>query len=705
MRKLILLMIIMAGAPGVFSQVVLNEDFSSGQVPPTGWTIDAHAGNWAARQSANAGGSAPEAGMSWSPEFNGATRLISPQIDLSGQTTVLLQFNHMIDHYSGNYQIGVATRKNSGAWTNAWTRTITTSIDAELVSVAISDVNVNSSSFQFCIFFSGNSYNINDWYIDNIVLIIPAQLDAAISAIEVPTYFTGSKDVNGKITNMGTSVINSFMFSWQVGDGEIHSNSVVGQNLTLGQTYNFTSTDQVTLDAGIYDLNVWVSNVNGIPGPDNVAANDTMTKVLRIPTMTVGRKPLFEEFTSSTCGPCASFNNSVFNPFIEQNGDDLVLVKYQMDWPGSGDPYYTEEGGQRRYYYGVNAVPMLFVDGKNTATSSTGVNTAFGNSLDNPAFVTINAFYTISGNEVAIDADITAYTDIENATLHVVVLEGVTTENHASNGETEFHHVMMRLLPDGNGSQAVLASGVPFPVNHVVDMTGTNVEEMNDLLVAVFLQDNETKEIFQAAYATLTGALVNMTPANMSTEVLIDEPLGIEFSVPVRMVGGNPITGDNVASLIQLEKIDAKGTPVPFTADIDDTHSVITVTPVDNLEMSSDYLLIITAVENMNGMVTHETSSHFTTQTNVGLLVPGNQTLAVYPNPASDYLTVTFNESMGTPESLKVFNISGLEMFVGNYGKGNNTIDLNVTGLPSGIYILKLSGTKKATSVRFIIQR
>ncbi|MEZ5197672.1 MAG: hypothetical protein R2764_15170 [Bacteroidales bacterium] len=33
----------------------------------------------------------------------------------------------------------------------------------------------------------------------------------------------------------------------------------------------------------------------------------------------------------------------------------MTLVKYQMNWPGVGDPYYTE-GGAERNYYGVSWV-------------------------------------------------------------------------------------------------------------------------------------------------------------------------------------------------------------------------------------------------------------------------------------------------------------------------------------------------------------
>lgn len=706
MRKLFLLFGLFSVTLMGFSQVVINEDFSSGQMPPSGWTIDAHASNWAVRQSANAGGQSPEAGMSWSPEFNGATRLISPEINLTGNSTVLLQFRQMIDHYGNSYQIGVATRSNGGTWTNAWTRTVTTSAAAEQISVPISDANVNSSTFQFCIFFSGNSYNINDWYLDDIVLTIPATLDAALTAINVPTYFTGSRDVTGKITNMGITTVNSFKLEWQVDDGDIHTDYIVGQSLGLGSVYNFTGTDPISLEAGIYDLKVWVTNVNGTTGSDDVPENDTLTKVLRIPTQTLPRKPFFEEFTSSTCAPCASFNNSVFNPFIAQHEEEIVLVKYQMSWPSPGDPYYTEEGGTRRAYYGVNAVPMLFVDGKNTATTSPGVNTAFNNSLLNPAFVQIEGHYTISGNEIAINADITAYTDVENATLHVVIFEGMTTQNTGNNGETSFHHVMMRLLPDGNGSQVVLESGLPYAINHVVDMTGTNVEEMEDLQVAIFLQDNVNKEIFQAAYATLAGALVDITPENFATEVLIDEPLYIEFSVPVRMIGGAEITGENVASLITLEEVEADGIPVPFTAEINAGKTLITVTPDENLQMNTHYLLLVDAVENSNGLASYDASSFFTTQSNVGVPVLDKSRIVIYPNPASDILNVSIPAVTGKTQLVQIFNSAGIfqpAVEVKDTGKGNFSI--NIRSLPAGIYLLKVNGSTGSASAAFVIKK
>ena len=37
--------------------------------------------------------------------------------------------------------------------------------------------------------------------------------------------------------------------------------------------------------------------------------------------------------------------------FCNNNPGKYTYVKYQMNWPAPGDPYYTNEGGVRKTYY------------------------------------------------------------------------------------------------------------------------------------------------------------------------------------------------------------------------------------------------------------------------------------------------------------------------------------------------------------------
>jgi hypothetical protein len=61
---------------------------------------------------------------------------------------------------------------------------------------------------------------------------------------------------------------------------------------------------------------------------------------------------------------------------------------------------------------------------------------------------------------------------------------------------------MMKMIPDAEGSTIPLMDGSISLISSSADMSTTFVEEMNDLGVAVFVQEASTKMIFQSAYST-----------------------------------------------------------------------------------------------------------------------------------------------------------------------------------------------------------
>ena len=347
---------------------------------------------------------------------------------------------------------------------------------------------------------------------------------------------------------------------------------------------------------------------------------------------------------------------------------------------------------------------MLFVDGKNVATSSPGVNTAFNNSMASPAFVAISGQYTITGTEVGINAEIISYTDIDNATLHVVIFEGITTENKRTNGETEFHHVMMRLLPDGNGSLTTLQAGIPVQISHLIDMTGTNVEEMEDLFVAIFLQDNVTKEVFQAEYAILSGALIVTEPANNAAGVQVDEPLIITFSQPVRLAGGEELTAANASTVFSLEQTDNSKTPVEFTAEVSEDKTVVTLTPVAPLAGGAQYTLTVLPLENYSGMATHTCVSHFTTETTTGTAVVSTSALRAFPNPAGEYTEVSGLAACGRIYDITLTDLSGKEIRkFAVPASGNNLARLTMQSVQQGFYLIRIRAEKGNHILRIVV--
>ena len=239
------------------------------------------------------------------------------------------------------------------------------------------------------------------------------------------------------------------------------------------------------------------------------------------------RKVLFEEFTSSTCGPCASMN-AWLNPLLAANADKVVVVKYQMNWPGSGDPYYTAEGGTRRGFYSVNSVPYPFTNGVYTNNQG-AIQNAINNGYAQPAEATIEGGFKVIGNLICIEANVTPLISGSNYFIHCVVNEKVTTKNKGGNGEQEFHHVMMKMFPNGNGTTLTLTEGETIPLKFSYDMSTTHVEEMDDLEVVVFVQNKSTKGILNAAYLVEDNVTLPLPPDNF-TATQQGETLNINLS-------------------------------------------------------------------------------------------------------------------------------------------------------------------------------
>lgn len=428
-----------------------------------------------------------------------------------------------------------------------------------------------------------------------------------------------------------------------------------------------------------------------------------MVKSISIPTALIPYRPLFEEFTSSTCGPCASFNNSVFNPFIQQNGDNLTLIKYQMNWPGSGDPYYTAEGGVRRTYYGVNAVPDLYVDGKKTGTSAAAVNAAYSATYGTYTYVDIVSTHEIQGNNVIIDANIVPYANYPNVKIHMAIVEKVTTQNVATNGETEFHHVMMKMVPDANGTTANLVSGETLNLKHTVNMSTTNVEQMDDLMLAIFIQDNSNKGIYHSDYSLEIGATTSINIDDNAVNVPVNQTFVIDYSQAVRMIGGQAITNSNVAQVINFREGTATGAPVGFTATINAAKTQITVVPNPGLKYDQRYYFRANAVENMAGVATLPLTRNFTTLLNVG--VPVNEVVKhnIYPNPANSTLYISDVTGIERAEVISV--VGNVVMSVNNFGTSRGEAGIDISNLPSGLYFIRLRGSNKDITTRFIVSR
>jgi hypothetical protein len=352
---------------------------------------------------------------------------------------------------------------------------------------------------------------------------VQPQKDIKMLSIDVPPYLSVTNapfDITGSFVNNGTDTITSFDLSYQVDNNTIVTSNITGVNITSMSNYSFTHPTKWNGAVGNYNIKVWTSNING--GTDANPQDDTLNKAMQVVANMVQRMPLYETFTSSTCGPCVAGNTNM-DALFAANPNKWVCVKYQMSWPGSGDPYYTAEGGIRRQFYGVNSVPRQEIDGGYDGNSSSVTQADFDAAYAIPAFMGITADMVLGGHMVTVNYTIDPKIDFPaNAKLYIAIVEKKTYNNTGSNGETEFHWVMKKMLPNGSGStigpltaNTTVTNSVSYAFNgpyrlpnnagDPIDHTKENsVEDFNNLIAVVWVQNPTTKEVYQSALSSFT---------------------------------------------------------------------------------------------------------------------------------------------------------------------------------------------------------
>jgi Secretion system C-terminal sorting domain/Outer membrane protein Omp28 len=414
----------------------------------------------------------------------------------------------------------------------------------------------------------GTSAYGNNIFIDEIVIDQIPSNDAELSSVDMSSIvLNGSIPISGALKNNGAAIINTLDINWQIGTETIYTQSLSGLNLSSGQSYAYTHTDQWFASSGTYSLKVWVSNING-GSIDSDATNDQIVKTITVASQAVTRFPLFEKFSSATCPPCATFNGTYFTPFYNSgtNKDNFALIDYQVNWPGTGDPYYTAEVGTRVQYYGINAAPTLLIDSKpSTDFNQAQLQTNLNNSTTRPAYFTLNATKNLVGSDITINVTTTPY--LSGAfKMYCAVVEKVTTGNIATNGETSFKDVMMKMLPDASGTSINFVDGVPVTTTLQANLDGLFVEEMTDLEVIVFIQNTADKSIMQTKIAVdallANNEFVNKklklypNPSTGILKISTDKPVDIIITdiTGKTVFTAKQVTSDNQVNVSSLQK-------------------------------------------------------------------------------------------------------------------------------------------------------
>lgn len=328
--------------------------------------------------------------------------------------------------------------------------------------------------------------------------------------------------IAGTIQNRGTATVTSYDLNYKVGSGSTVTSSITGASIANRAIANFTHpTTWTPTSVGTYTIEAWATNING--NSDANTADDKITFTVDVVDTIIPRKTLMEVFTSSTCGPCVAGNQNMDNTVVPSlTPNTYTIIKYQQNFPGAGDPYYTAKSVARRGFYGVNSIPRMEIDGQWDVNAASLTKSIVESYQNEPSFVGIDILGArIAGPIVAIEADITPYANLSgNLKYHVVITEKETDQNTGTNGETEFYHVMMDMLPSENGSNlSSLSSGNVTNIRLSTPMSIANVEQLNDLKVVIFVQDMTSKKILQSEWMDISLSSVGVDENDVITSL------------------------------------------------------------------------------------------------------------------------------------------------------------------------------------------
>lgn len=126
-------------------------------------------GKWLYDFTANAGGTSPELFFNWTPSSTGQFWCqFGNAISAQGYTNLNFQFKHFVDHYATPYTIRLQTSTDGVSWTDRWTVSPTADILPRTENINLSVHN--NAVFFYRFMFDGNSFNIDGWNIDDIII-------------------------------------------------------------------------------------------------------------------------------------------------------------------------------------------------------------------------------------------------------------------------------------------------------------------------------------------------------------------------------------------------------------------------------------------------------------------------------------------------------------------------------------------------------
>jgi len=260
----------------------------------------------------------------------------------------------------------------------------------------------------------------------------------------------------------------------------------------------------------------------------------------------VPRRVLVEEFTSSTCPPCAA-TEPYLERFQQDYADKITMLKWHVNWPSPGnDPFYAKFKGssvRSTGYYGNQYAPHLFFGG----TQDDGLNTT-EEAIQGWKDITDNVAEASSPFSISLNQEIVGDSIIANITVKAegdvpaetdLVLAAVVTERFAvytgTNG-LPYHDNVVRTVVPGLTTNGALVINANYPALTMakgetkVFRYAAKIDPVwnrTQLTTSAFIQSVGSKEVYQSATIAPSISVERKGIAGMFT----GESTGMKFEV------------------------------------------------------------------------------------------------------------------------------------------------------------------------------
>jgi len=270
------------------------------------------------------------------------------------------------------------------------------------------------------------------------------------------------------------------------------------------------------------------------------------------------RISLVENFTNEADAGYTSNNNA----FKNIAGAETAKIQYHMGFPGTDALYRANQmdPSARAAYYGLaltdQLIPRGYIDGFSNGRfdQTNWINSRFNKqALKNAPFtLTVTTQVPTDPSTIQISVSITA--DVAISAKSKPVLQIAVVEKTV--GTNEF--VLRKLVPSAAGTQLAvpMAQGDVINVNENIRIE--NATDVTKLALVVFIQDETTREVYQAGF--------DLNPANLPNPSVIT---GIETIAEYIQLYPNPANDSFVIELptktqtrLQVNLVDQVGRPV-----------------------------------------------------------------------------------------------------------------------------------------------